>query len=429
MVIMPKGKNFKPKNEKEERIYNLFLKSKKIEDCLSRCKDKLRRNYKPCLRDFFIFINKDPEKYIVDMDTILDRRKEIEYRKSVEIDVLKYFNHLLKLEKVLSPRSFYLIKSAISKLLKTHNIILSQRFLEDLRNLLPKNEVITSFEIPTLKQLETIINHLDVQGKAMFLIQFNSGSRIEEVLSIRLEDLDLHHKCPRFKIRYENSKNGKFTIKRCSPEAKKWIKEYLKVRDKWLESKLNRTKGRGRNGEQGRLFPMSIQNANDKWNNALKKAGLYKKDTSSGIATMSTHCLRKLFRKQCKKAEQTDFGRWMANHGRNIDDTYVYDDYNPDEIDQEYSKIVPNLLLFGKTEITDKEIIELKKQNEELRNQMNRIEKEVEESIKLRMKMEEEEKQKEKMKKEIIEEITGEASKRLYQEVAKQMTKEENKED
>jgi integrase len=378
---MPKGVNFKPKNENEEKIYNLFLKSKKIEDCLSRCKDKLRRNYKPCLRNFFIFINKNPEMYIIDMDTILDRRKEIEYRKSVETDVLYYFNHLLTLEKVPSPRSFYLNKSAISKLLKTHNIILSQRFLEDLRNLLPKNEVITSFEIPTLKQLETIINQLDVQGKAMFLTQFSSGSRIEEILSIRLEDLELDHKYPRFKIRYESSKNGKFTIKRCSPEAKKWIQEYLKIRDEWLESKRNKTKGRGRNGEQGRLFPMSIQNSNDKWNNALKKAGLYKKDTSSGIATMSTHCLRKLFRKQCKKAEQTDFGRWMANHGRNIDNTYIYDDYNPEEIDEEYSKIVPNLLLFGKTEITNIEIKKLKEKHElelkEVRLRMKLLEKEI----------------------------------------------------
>jgi integrase len=192
----------------------------------------------------------------------------------------------------------------------------------------------------------------------MFLTQFSSGSRIEEILSIRIEDLDLKHNYPRFKIRYESSKNGRFAIKRASPEAKKWINEYLKIRDKWLESKRGRSKGKGRNGEKGRLFPMSKQNAIDKWNNALKKAGLHKKDTSSGITTMSTHCLRKLFRKQCKKLGQTDFGRWMSNHGRNIDNTYVYDNYNQEEIDEEYSKCIENLLVFGKTDITNKDIKE-----------------------------------------------------------------------
>jgi integrase len=364
---MSKGRSFKPKNADEEKVYKLFLKSHKIEECLSRCKDNLRKNYFPCLRDFFIFIDKDPEKYIIDMDTILDRSEVIEYRKTVENDILKYFNHLLNLKKVPSPSSFHQNKSALYKLLKTHNIVLSDRFLDDLRRLLPKNTAITSFEVPTLNQLETIINHLDVQGKAMFLTQFSSGSRIEEMLSIRIEDLELNHEFPRFKIRYESSKNGKFTIKRCSPEAKKWILEYLKVRDTWLETKRNKTNDKGRNGEQGRLFPMSKQNANEKWINALKKAGLYKKDTSSGIASMSTHSLRKLFRKQCKKAEQTDFGRWMANHGRNIDDTYIYDDYNPNEIDQEYSKILPNLLIFGKTEITDIEVLKLRKEMEEMK--------------------------------------------------------------
>jgi len=367
---MPKGKKWEPKNKDEEIIYKSFLNSKRIKECMDRIKECSKDKYYPWLRDFFVFINQKPDTYIINGETIFDRKKLIEYTQKWENHIIDFFNHLMNPKptttnsnnpqestpKPPAPKTYRQAKASISKLLKTHRIVLSDLFWEELNNLLPKDKTSTNFEMLDKEQLEKIFNCLDNQGKAIFLIQMNSGSRLDEILNLKMDNIDINHEFPRFSIGTHDSKNDELAIKRMSPEAKKFYKFYLTEREKWLKTKNNRSKGKGKTGIEGRAFPMTKQNAIDKWNNAVKKAGLFHQDENTGISKTGSHMLRKYFRKQCKKANQMDFGRWMANHGKNIDDTYVFDDYTPKEIDTAYSSVVEHLLVFGKTDVSDPKI-------------------------------------------------------------------------
>ena len=239
---MPKGKKFKPKTKEETEIYTKFLNSKKIKNCINRCTHRMKTNYYPHWRDFFILIKENPDNYLINTDEIIDRKELIKYKNKIQNDLLNYVNHLNTLDKKPSPSTYNIWKASMKKLLKSYKITLDDPFLEDLSRLIPKNETVTSYIISTKKEYETIFSYLDNQGKALFLTQLSSGSRIEEILSIRLDDLDLRRKYPRFRVRYDDSKNGKQAKKRCSPEAKHYITLYKKERDAWLTSKNERMK-------------------------------------------------------------------------------------------------------------------------------------------------------------------------------------------
>jgi len=367
---MPKGKKWEPKNKDEKIIYDSILKSTIIKECMDRIKECSKDKYYPWLRDFFVFINQKPDEYIINGETIFDRKELIEYNHKLETDIINFFNHLIKLKKPPAPKTYRQAKASISKLLKTQKIVLNDLFWDDLNKLLPKDETATNFDMLDKNNLEKIFSCLNNQGKSIFLIQLSSGCRLDEILELKMEDIDISHEFPRFRISTDNSKNGHLVNKRMSPEAKKFYKFYLNDRPKWLESKNNRSKGKGKTGIDGRAFPMSKQNAIDKWNNAVKKAGLFEKDSVTGLSRTGSHMLRKYFRKQCKLSGNNDFGRWMSNHGRNIDNTYIFDNFTPKEIDDEYSKVVENLLIFGKTDVTDTKVKKLANKVEELERKL-----------------------------------------------------------
>lgn len=365
---MPKGKKFIPKKE-DEKLFEKINNSEKLKQCYNRLSDRCKINYPLYWIEFFLLIKQDPDKYLIDGDTILNRAKYIQYRKKIETDILTFIDYLKNKEKTPSPATFLQSKSAIYKLLKVFNIKISDNFKDDLTRLTPKNEAVTDPIISTKEEFREIFNRLDTQGKAMFLMQVSSGCRLEELLDIRMEDLELKYKYPRFRIRHDDSKNGKQAKKRCSREAKQWINRYYTEREQWLETKNNRSKGRGNTGIEGTLFPMSKQNAIDKWNNALKKADLNEIDTQSGLHRRISHTLRKYFRKQCKKAGEELFGKWMSNHDRNVDNTYIYDNCDQKEIDEIYSKCEKELLIFETTDTTDENILKLKEQIDKLQRE------------------------------------------------------------
>ena len=114
---------------------------------------------------------------------------------------------------------------------------------------------------------------------------------------------------------------------------------------------------------------MTRQNANYKWECALKKTKLYKKDENTNRATMTTQCLKRFFK---GNAFGTNKGLcdFFSEHG-NLDQRYI--NISDEQLDKEYAKIVNSLLVYERPYDTDIRIKELQKEKDELKGKLKII--------------------------------------------------------
>jgi hypothetical protein len=84
-----------------------------------------------------------------------------------------------------------------------------------------------------------------------------------------------------------------------SEEAKTAVEDWIKIRDKYIKSAINRNLGliekaqaRPKKQEDNRLFPFSDAVVRELWSNILTKAELYEKDDSTQRLKFGVHGLR-----------------------------------------------------------------------------------------------------------------------------------------
>ena len=111
-----------------------------------------------------------------------------------------------------------------------YNLELPSKDLKFIRHKLPKGNVRTIDKDMDTDTIRTILQHLDVKGRALVLVLASSGMRINEALTITLDDVDLKSKPSVITIRGENTKNGDNRITFLSSEATQAVNEWLKVR-------------------------------------------------------------------------------------------------------------------------------------------------------------------------------------------------------
>jgi len=365
-------RHWTPKNKEEERANELFLKSKKVNKYLDLHKDKksTHTNYKLFLRNYFIELMIDPDDYLKDPRK-MSRNKELDYKDKIENDIEKHFIGLKSQEKPPAPKTFGIIKTCIKGLLEESRIDLDNIFWNKINRILPKRNAITEKETPTREQLKSILNNMDIKGKALFMVQMTSFSRIEEPLDLTFNDIQLEYELPRIKTSYQYNKNGKMSLKRITPETKKILNDYIKIRNNWLISKLKRQgikDEKERNKlikNEKRIFPMTKQNATEIWTNAIKKAGLYRKDNDSNKGTMTPHSLRRYAKNNfisSYKGNGNNNGEFWANvfmnKGKETDK--VYDTYTNEDLDKQYNYGIEGLIVFEETVDYNKSVIELR---------------------------------------------------------------------
>jgi len=141
----------------------------------------------------------------------------------------------------------------------------------------------------TTTMILKLMEHLDTRGRAILYVLASSGARPGEVLSIRLEDLDLDSRPPRFRIR--NPNGGVFRVAFISREAMGAIRVYLIVRDRFLAS----ARARGGTRDTALLFPIGIRAFEQVWALALSKARLERVDRVTGRRTLTPRATRRFF--------------------------------------------------------------------------------------------------------------------------------------
>jgi integrase len=274
-------------------------------------------------------------------------------------------------------------------------------------NRLPKGKARTVEADITRDDLKAILNQCDLKGRALFLFLASTGMRIGEALQITLDDLNLQADPPTVLVRQQYTKTGAQYYTFLTTEAKEALIEWLKIRESYIKSALNRgiglsktAPGRGvKSPEDRRVFPFSKSVAEQMWYNAIEKAGLNHKDPSTGRYRWRIHMLRKWFISQAKLAAPENVVEAWAGHVGYLDDAYRR--YTKQQLAELYKKAEPYLLInvskdvveiqssfkseleSAKAKILDLTtlVIKLQNENEDLRKRLNVVEERVKEFL------------------------------------------------
>ncbi len=238
-------------------------------------------------------------------------------------------------------------------------------------------------QTPTKKELKNIFSNADCEARALFLMQMTSGQRIEQIVNLRWEHVQLEHEYPRIFIRRQKGKRPIHT--RITPEAKEYLLQYKEQYDQILQTREKRTPKKTRKTlDRERIFPMSHTNAERMWNNLTGKVGLFIHDPVTKYPLYGTHCLRRYFQQHLGNENDALF--FMGKTPENIA-TYLR--YNAEQLDIVYIKGAENLVVFKEKSELPTYLHEYDKKMDDVTEKLQNS-KEREELYKERMKAQEE---------------------------------------
>jgi len=357
------------------------LKIESVPDYLKQFSKSTKPIYKSMLKGYFEMVYpqlKEAEDIEAEM-----RKLTLEYVEDLERDygedILAY-RDLIK-DKAPKTRSSHF--SCIFGYLEQNNLEFPKRWKKNIVGR-GSNQAISEEKVPTPDELKRIIYHLPSQARAYVFIMATGGMRPGEALGLNLSDLDLDYVAtftgadgkiknvpiPKINLRHANTKTKikRFTF--ITQEAKREVESFLDYRDEYIE----RLKRRGIKGsfqkkiDEGRIFPFSEQTFSGIWTIAIKKAGLYVKDTVTKRITLRPHNLRKFFE---------TWGNWsnpavpecLAGHIEGMRKIYQRMDQAERLLVEAYKAAEPNITLSGQVVVSEspEEITELKNWNRQLR--------------------------------------------------------------
>ena len=228
------------------------------------------------------------------------------------------------------PATIKLKMAAVREWFEYNGVELTLQEIKTLRRKLPKAKGSWTVERDFDKEvLKKILSHTDEKGSALLLTLASSGMRIGESLHIKLNDVDLSETPPAIILRGEYTKGGETRVVFISKEAKAVIEEWLKVRESYIISSLNRNKGliekakaKPKKKNDDRLFPFSDAVVRELWSGALRKAGLFEKDNATGRLQYRVHGLRKFFRSQLALSCPQDITEALLGHVGYLTEAY-----------------------------------------------------------------------------------------------------------
>lgn len=319
-----------------------------VEQFLDRISDKknTKNNYRTSLKDYFECLKVEPEHYFIP-----DR--------DYENDIWNFIKCLRKkCGRSGNPLTHATIGSklgAVRSFLVENEIELPKRFWKKISRKTNKGAATTIDRVPSTAELRAILSHMSSNARTFFLTLVSSGARVDELLCIELDDIDLNSEPAKLTFRAEYTKNSTTRISFISTEAKEAVTEWLKYRDIYLKQAIWKCRNNKTQKKEidDRLFPYSYSNVKYYWNHALIKACLDKKDKVTGRLVMHPHVLRKYFRTHAGCVIERDVVEALIGHNQGLDGTYRRYDNAEEILMEEYKKAEEKLLIF-----TDMERIE-----------------------------------------------------------------------
>jgi integrase len=249
-------------------------------------------------------------------------------------------------------------------------------------------------KVMTAKVIDAALKELDLKGRALVLTLASSGARLNEIISLKISDVDFESNPVKLTIRHTKNKQARFTF--ISSEAARTVQEWLVKRDDYLKGATGRNAGLVRAGickekttDTNLLFPLTDSAVNAMWENALKAAGLFSVDEETGRNQYRLHSLRKFFISQMSMAGQKVLAEHLAGHLGYLDASYRQVDSEQAGI--EYRKVehvvtigIPPEFrekaaeLNGKVQLQGESIEGLRAMNEKLVEQIAKMQDEIE---------------------------------------------------
>lgn len=325
-----------------------------IEDFLSQySNENTRRLYRSTLRGYFTLFY--PELPKNDTDT-LDKELvpiSIQYMqqdKDFRKDLMRFRKHIDDL----APKTIAAKLAIIIRYFEDNHIKFNKNFIRNLKGR-GATEAISKEHVPDKSEIARIIEYMPIQAKVLTIILASSGMRIGEAMKLRLRDLDLDQEPARINLRADYTKTKKSRLVFISTEAKELLLEWLDYRPSFIEKNTEYLSDELLETYADRVFPFTGSNFRKHWGNALKKAGLFEKDSKTSRMTIRPHTLRKFFR---------TYGRWktpdvaeaLMGHTSGLTAIYARFDQAEDILREGYLEAEPNLSISQNTQT----IIELK---------------------------------------------------------------------
>lgn len=289
-------------------------------------------------------------------------------KRNYEEDVSRFFASL----KGKPPKTVGLCMAAVRTFLLENGIELPALFWRRLRGRRKGSRALMMDRIPSNVELRRILSHMDVKGKALFLVLASSGMRIGEALKLRLGDLELEHEPAKITIRGEYTKTGNPRIAFISKEAKEALEEWLKIRENYIQQAVGRSTRYNKKTEDDRVFPFEDNTAYFIWRKAIEKVGFDKRQAYNGTIerfTVHPHVLRKFFRTRMGSVIPVDVTEALMGHEGYL--TEVYRRYSEEDLAKFYLEGEPAILVFTEAGEINKLRREIEERNRQLQTLVN----------------------------------------------------------
>lgn len=255
-------------------------------------------------------------------------------------DFIQFSKHLLETRPALSAKQSM---TAVRYIMDYHGVKISKGTSQDIRRETMKGSAATVDRVLNTKLIDTALQHCTIQGKALFLCLASSGARLNEMLSVNLNDVDFNSHPVKMTFRGENTKNGKQRYTFISDEAAAAVQEWLKVRSDYIQKSNAKSKKlieRGRatikSDADPRLFPFSDAAVTKWWNDALESSGELTKDDVTGRNQLRIHGFRKFYLSQMSLIISKEIPEFLAGHSGYL--TGSYRRYDEETVAAEYLK-------------------------------------------------------------------------------------------
>jgi site-specific recombinase XerC len=198
--------------------------------------------------------------------------------------------------------------------------------------------------VPSNKEFRLMLDHMPLQGKALYLLMASSGIRLGEALSLEFHDIEFD---VMNYLDIRNTKSGERRDAFCSDEAKEYLQKWIAYRQDWLKTAIARSTNANtpRDDADQRVFPFTSNTARRIWNNAVKKVGNEKRDRETNRRMVHPHVLRKFCRTRLGAVINRDIVEAILGHEGYLDQAYRR--YTTAQLWEEYQKGMHTLLIYG----------------------------------------------------------------------------------
>lgn len=290
-----------------------------------------------------------------------------------DADFRRFSEHLIETRPALSAKQSM---TAVRYSMQYHGVAISKGTSQDIRRETMRGSAATVDRVLSTKLINAALQHCNIQGKALFLCLASSGARLNELLTVNINDVDFESHPVKVVFRGENTKTGQQRYSFISDEAAAAVQEWLKVRGDYIEMCNAKSKkliemGRAtvKTADDRRLFPFSDASVTQWWNDALEASGEMTKDDVTGRNQLRIHGFRKFFLSQMSLVISKEIPEYLAGHSGYL--TGSYRRYDEETVAAEYLKAMHMVTVTGSKAVKELEN-ELKKTQQEQAQKIER---------------------------------------------------------